>query len=99
MIRGSPARAVQLCVDMASHIISNSESPPPTSMAEAFNQLVQLNLIDNDLSAKMISAVGFRNLAVHSYEKIDWDIVASICEHHLQDFKKFAIAIEDAVTE
>ncbi len=32
-------RAVQLCVDIASHIIAESEMPAPATMAESFEQL------------------------------------------------------------
>jgi len=45
----------------------------------------------------MISAVGFRNLAIHSYEKINWDIVRSICEYHLDDFKRFLCVIDGVI--
>jgi len=34
--------------------------------------------------------VGFRNIAVHSYQAIDWSIVFQISRHHLDDFKQFA---------
>lgn len=37
-------------------------------------------------------AVGFRNLAVHSYDSIDWALVLSIATEHLDDFKAFAKA-------
>jgi len=35
-------------------------------------------------------AVGFRNIAVHAYEAIDWDIVFSIAATHLADFEDLA---------
>ena len=87
-------RAVQLCVDIATHIISQTEILPPATMAEVFVKLVEINLISSELSNKMISAVGFRNVAVPSYDQINWDIVKSICEYNLQDFKQFAKAMD-----
>jgi len=37
--------------------------------------------------------VGFRNIAAHSYQAIDWSIVCQISRHHLDDFKQFAQAV------
>jgi uncharacterized protein YutE (UPF0331/DUF86 family) len=34
--------------------------------------------------------VGFRNLAVHNYDAINWHIVFSIVHEHLADFSSFA---------
>jgi len=42
---------------------------------------------------RMRRAVGFRNIAVHSYETIDWDIVHSLCTQRLSDFSEFAQAV------
>jgi uncharacterized protein YutE (UPF0331/DUF86 family) len=42
---------------------------------------------------RVIKAVGFRNIAVHRYDKIDWSIVQSVCRHRLVDFEHFAKAI------
>jgi uncharacterized protein YutE (UPF0331/DUF86 family) len=41
----------------------------------------------------MKKAVGFRNIAVHSYRTIDWEIVYNICHQNLDDFKRFARAV------
>ena len=34
--------------------------------------------------------VGFRNIAVHNYDAINWHIVHSIVKNHLADFSTFA---------
>lgn len=41
----------------------------------------------------MRAAVGFRNIAVHSYREIDWHIVHEIWWQHLDDFRQFARAV------
>ncbi|MBT9612758.1 MAG: DUF86 domain-containing protein [Burkholderiales bacterium] len=33
--------------------------------------------------------VGFRNIAVHNYQAIDWAIVHAICKNNIEDFKLF----------
>lgn len=84
------SRAVQLCVDIASHLIADTNQPSPTTMGESFDLLVKLNAIDVQIATKLRKAVGFRNIVVHNYEEINWDIVYAIYSQGLGDFKQFA---------
>jgi len=34
--------------------------------------------------------VGFRNIALHEYQKLNLDVVKAIIEEHLTDFTRFA---------
>jgi uncharacterized protein YutE (UPF0331/DUF86 family) len=86
-------RVVQLSVDLASHLIAETDARPPSTMAENFEVLKNLQVISPALSERMIKAVGFRNIAVHSYQAIDWNIVFQICNRHLDDFRQFAQAV------
>lgn len=83
-------RAVQLCVDMATHILATTEEPAPTSMGEAFDGLAHLGLIDSTLQSELKAAVGFRNVAIHNYQQLSLEIVHAITWHHLEDFRAFA---------
>ena len=87
------SRAVQLCVDMAMHHIAQQERPTPQTMGEAFSELARMGTIDEALCTCMRSAVGFRNLAVHNYDAINWAIVFAIASEHLEDFRAFAKAM------
>jgi uncharacterized protein YutE (UPF0331/DUF86 family) len=86
-------RAVQLCVDIAAHIIADKEVAAPSSMAQAFDVLQTLDILSPDLTSKMKKAVGFRNIAVHAYQAIDWQIVFDICYKKLDDFRAFAQSV------
>lgn len=86
-------RAVQTSVDLAAHLIAETDSPAPSTMAEHFEVLEHLQIITPALAQRLKKAVGFRNIAVHSYQLIDWNIVFQICRHHLDDFKQFAQAV------
>lgn len=83
-------RAVQTCVDLAAHLLSDVPLPPPDTMGEAFDRLAQARLLDADLALRMKKAVGFRNIAVHAYDSIEWHIVFAIATKHLRDFEEFA---------
>lgn len=84
------SRAVQLCVDLALHRLSKTGQTTPATMGAAFDELAHIGTINADLAQRMKSAVGFRNLAVHQYEAMDWRIVHAICTKHLDDFRSFA---------
>lgn len=83
-------RAVQVAVDIATHLLSDSSEPAPDSMGQAFRLLAESGMIPNELGTRMVAAVGFRNIAVHSYRQIDWAIVHAICHDRLEDFRAFA---------
>jgi uncharacterized protein YutE (UPF0331/DUF86 family) len=62
-------------------------------MGHVFELLAHAEIIDLKLAERMKNAVGFRNLAVHNYETINWGIVYSIATLHLDDFKLFTKAV------
>lgn len=87
------SRAVQLCVDIAAHLLAGSLQPVPTTMGETFASLASSGVIDAGLAGRLRRAVGFRNIAVHNYETIDWEIVFALAGEPLGDFEQFAAAV------
>ena len=87
-------RAVQLCVDIGSHIISTSGEAAPVTMGDVFIILNKLGVITTTTCESMKKAVGFRNIAVHNYESINWEIVFAICNKSTADFCAFVKEIE-----
>lgn len=83
-------RAVQLCVDIGSHIISSANKPSPQTMGEVFTTLNEMSIIAPDTCEQLKKSIGFRNIAVHNYEAINWEIVYAICQNSLQVFRRFA---------
>ena len=83
-------RAVQISVDIGSHIISSVNQPMSQTMGDVFTKLQELDAISQETSERLRKAVGFRNIAVHSYEAINWEIVYAICRNSLRDFRQFA---------
>lgn len=86
-------RAVQLCVDIGAHLISGTEWPPPDTMGQTFDVLMEAGIINTELAGRMKKAVGFRNLAIHQYDAINWAIVYKIARYRLTDFEDFARAV------
>ena len=87
------SRVVQLCVDIGAHIVAARNIPPPSTMGKAFDALAEAGIIDADLARRMKNAVGFRNIAVHNYEAINWFVVHAIATRHPDDFRAFAESV------
>ena len=90
------SRAVQLTVDIGAHLIASLGVPPPGTMGQTFDLLAQAGLLNVELATHLKKAVGFRNIAIHNDEKINWEIVHSIAMHHLIDFSEFSRAVVTA---
>lgn len=86
-------RAVQLCVDIASHLLADTDQPAPQTMGGAFELMAAEGIISADLATSLKGAVGFRNIAVHAYDVIDWDIVYAITHEGIEDFRRFAASV------
>jgi len=86
-------RAIQVCVDIGSHILTDHPGASPSSMAGVFREISAKGIIEKPLAERLSRAVGFRNIAVHEYEEISWDIVFSIITGQLNDFRNFAGAV------
>ena len=78
------SRAVQMCVDIGAHLIAGADVAAPETMGQTFDRLAQAGVIDQGLAL---------NLATHSYETINWQIVHNIVKLHLADFTAFARSI------
>ena len=63
-------------------------------MAESFERLYEKKIIPDELDQNLRRAVGFRNLSVHAYDKIDWQLVWNILESDLHDLVLFVELIE-----
>ena len=81
--------AVQNCIDIAAHIISAEGFGVPGSTTEMFFILGENSYLDNNLTQKMVKAVGFRNLIVHEYGKIELEQVYEIAQNDVNDLNEY----------
>jgi uncharacterized protein YutE (UPF0331/DUF86 family) len=82
-------RAIQLCVDIAAVIISERNLKTSNTMAGSFLVLEDNGILPEQLSLNLQKAVGFRNVSVHEYASIDWNIVFDVIHNHLGSFKEY----------
>ncbi len=82
-------RACEAAIDLAMHRISVAKLGVPQSSRDAFDILHANRIIQATTSTAMKNMVGFRNIAVHSYEKLQLPILEAIAARHLGDFEDF----------
>ena len=68
-------QAVEIAIDIATHIISTLELEKPETARSSFEVLAKYKIISDDMSKKMMLAVSFRNIVVHKYEDFDFNQV------------------------
>ena len=83
---------IELCVDIANHIIADRGLRVPATYAEAFDVLGEAGLLDAARRDVMIRMSKFRNVIVHDYARVDPTIVVQILREHLEDFTRFKAA-------
>ena len=83
-------RASEAAIDLAMHATRVGKLGLPQESREAFALLARAGWIQPDLSRRMQAMVGFHNVAVHDYRKLNLEIVKSILENHLDDFRAFS---------
>jgi uncharacterized protein YutE (UPF0331/DUF86 family) len=79
-------RLCEIAIDLASYTVRSDQLGSPQSTREVFVLLEQAEIIDKDLSTRLQAMVGFRNVAVHEYQKLSLPIVVSLLQNHLNDF-------------
>lgn len=82
-------RASKAAIDIAARVIQLKHLDVPQSARDMFELLEKANVIPEQLNARLQSMVGFRNIAIHDYTKINLEIIKSIIERRLEDFVEF----------
>lgn len=83
-------RACEAAIDIANRIVKLRALGVPASTRDGFDRLVRASVIDQDLADRLMRMVGFRNLAVHQYQKLDLAIVRAVIEKNLGDLLEFS---------
>jgi uncharacterized protein YutE (UPF0331/DUF86 family) len=89
-------RACEASIDLAMHRIAQGKLGVPQTSRDAFGILEQNSIISSPCCTAMRHMVGFRNIAVHSYQQIQIPILRAIISHHLVDFENFLNEISPA---
>ena len=83
-------RSCEVVTDIAMYIVSTRKLGIPQEKREAFELLEKNKLIPSQIAENMKKMIGFRNIAIHDYKKIDEEILKNVIENHLDELLEFA---------
>lgn len=81
---------IELCTDIANHLIADLGLRTPQTYAETFRILGENGILSPEQTQVMEKMAKFRNIVVHQYETVDAEIVVLILNKHLADFDSFS---------
>jgi uncharacterized protein YutE (UPF0331/DUF86 family) len=81
--------AIEACIDMANHIISQNGLRAPEDYADTFGVMGEVGAVEEDFALKLKTMAKFRNRLFHIYWEVDDSKVYDILQSSLEDFKRF----------
>ena len=84
--------AIEACLDIAQHVCASEGWGPPADNADALRLLGDHGVITDALAVSMRRAVGFRNVLVHEYVRVD-DAVVDARLEDLSDLEAFVRSV------
>jgi uncharacterized protein YutE (UPF0331/DUF86 family) len=90
---------IEICADIANHIIADKGYRVPKSYADTFRVLYEKGIIEEKIFKIMENMAKFRNIVVHRYDKVDEYIVINILKKHLNDFLVYRNVIVDTLRQ
>lgn len=89
-------RACETAIDLAMYVVNQHRLGAPQESRDAFVLLQTAGILPADLSTRMQRMVGFRNIAVHEYTRLNLEVVQAIITKQLDDFRAFSSTIVKA---
>lgn len=92
-------RASQLAIDIGRGIVGKTKGLATTTASATFVQRQVLGIIHDDLAKRLNATDTFQALVLHNPEAIHWETVFCSMPSRLEDFKKFAHAVSDWLSQ
>ena len=92
-------RACETAIDLAMHIARSERLGVPQSSRDGFALLETAGILPKDLSENLQRMVGFRNVVIHEYQKLDIEVLHHIVEKRLSDFQRYGAILIKRSTE
>ena len=85
--------AIETCMDVADHVVADRRLRVPETGAESFEILAEAGLLPTTLGTALALMVGFRNILVHDYTRLDPAIVIRVLRTDVNDLGRFRDAV------
>ncbi len=89
-------RACETAIDLAMYVVSQRKLGVPQDSRDAFSLLQTAGILSADIAQRMQRMIGFRNVAVHEYARLNLDVVRTIITKQLDDFRAYSSTIVKA---
>jgi uncharacterized protein YutE (UPF0331/DUF86 family) len=83
-------RACDLAIDIANHLIKTKKLGLPQDSKDSFALLRQAGIISEKQTKTLQAMIGFRNILVHEYKRLDLNIMAAVIERDVYELLDFA---------
>jgi uncharacterized protein YutE (UPF0331/DUF86 family) len=81
--------AIQECIDLAAHWVSDEGWTPPDDAGSCFDILAERGVIDSELATAMRAASGLRNRIAHGYALLDHERIAREAGYGLPALRRY----------
>jgi uncharacterized protein YutE (UPF0331/DUF86 family) len=85
--------AIEAALQICFHVSAQRLQRAPEAYADCFVLLEEAGIISQDLSQNLQQMARFRNMLVHVYWDIDYELVYDILQNDLDDLRAFVRAI------
>ncbi|MHA2363203.1 MAG: type VII toxin-antitoxin system HepT family RNase toxin [Candidatus Hodarchaeales archaeon] len=83
----------QIILDTCTHIVSHSKIGAPKHYSDCLRKLTELGIIPGEKIEKFIDLIKMRNLLVHQYNSIDYQLLYDALNSLSQDFQYYKSCI------
>ncbi len=86
-------RACEAVIDLGIHVIAERDLGIPQTSRDTFEILQNNKIIGHEMSERLKAMIGFRNIAIHNYQRLNLKIIQAIIEKDLKDLLSFTDVI------
>jgi len=87
-------RACEAVIDLGMHVIAERGLGIPQTSRDTFEILQDNRIISPEMSERLKAMIGFRNIAIHNYQRLNLKIIQAIIEKHMEDLVHFSEIIK-----
>lgn len=85
--------AVQVCLDLASHLISDEGWQPASTARGAIERLAERGVVSQETARSLRDAIGLRNIVAHGYSGVDPQQIHAAATAGVADLERFAAEV------
>jgi len=83
-------RACEAVIDLGMHVIAERGLGIPQTSRDTFEILQNNKIIGHKMSERLKAMIGFKNIVIHNYQRLNLKIIQAIIEKHMEDLMHFS---------